>query len=442
MLDKDKQKGHIGFLFTGLEGQCNPRHPIRQLAHKIPWQVFEEELSCYYSKEGRPAKPIRLMVGLLILKQMHNLSDEGICQAWRDNPYFQYFTGEVEFQWELPCEPSDLTHFRNRIGEHGSLLILSVSAGLHQKQIEKEEVVLVDTTVQEKNITYPTDTKLAGKVIERSWQLAEQENVKLRRSYRRVVKKCIEAQRGRNHPRGKKKAKQATKVLQKIAGRLVRELERKLRPEQRAKHEEALLLYKKVIKQKREDKDKVYSLHEPQVYCIAKGKEHKKYEYGSKAGLVIGAKSGVILAAHHIEKNQYDGHTLPAMLEQAEAVSGKFFKKVVGDQGFKGRVGIEGVEVMHPGQKVKEAKEKKQRKKLFKRRSSIEAVISHLKKAFRLGRNYLKGAIGDIINVQMAAAAWNFKKWMREYFLNPILRQAILRIAMIFFGSIASKYPF
>lgn len=442
MLDKDKEKGFVGFLFTGLEGQCNPKHPIRQLAHKIPWHVFEEELCCYYSKEGRPAKTIRLMVGLLILKQMHNLSDEAVCQAWRDNPYFQYFTGEVEFQWELPCEPSDLTHFRNRIGEHGSLLILSVSASLHQKQIEKEEVVVVDTTVQEKNITYPTDTKLARKVIERSWKLAEQENVKLRRSYRRVVKKCLEAQRGRNHPRGKKKAKQATKVLQRIAGRIVRELERKLSPEQRAKHEKELKIYQKVLGQKREDKDKVYSLHEPEVYCIAKGKEHKKYEYGSKAGLLIGAKSGVILAAQHVEKNQYDGHTLPAMLEQAEAVSGKFFRKVVGDQGFKGKLEVEGVEVLHPGQKGRSSKEKKQRKKLFKRRSSIEAVISHLKKEYRLARNWLKGSIGDAINVQLAAAAWNFKKWISQYIFSSIWREAMLRIMSIFFGSFASKYPF
>ena len=145
-----------------LSEQCDPRHLLKKLGERIPWSDFEEAFGEYYSEEGRPAKPVRLMVGLLLLKQMYDQSDEEVVERWVENPYWQQFCGMSDFQWEWPCDPSDLVYFRQRIGEQGVALILAVSAQLHGARAQEREVV-VDSTVQEKNVTYPVDTKSIGR---------------------------------------------------------------------------------------------------------------------------------------------------------------------------------------------------------------------------------------------------------------------------------------
>ena len=132
------------------------------------------------------------MLGLLLLKQMFNVSDEGVVEQWVQNPYWQYFFGMKEFQWELPCDPSDLVYFRRRIGEQGVTLIMGISAIMHGKKAQESEVV-IDSTAQEKNITYPTDTKLYRKIIGRCWKLADRNEVKLRRHYGKEVRRCLMA---------------------------------------------------------------------------------------------------------------------------------------------------------------------------------------------------------------------------------------------------------
>jgi len=139
------------FLMPTLAEQCDPRQPLKQLADRLPWGEFDEAFGEFYSEEGRPAKPVRLMVGLLLLKQLENLSDEMAVERWVQNPYYQYFCGMKEFQWELPCDPTDRVYFRRRIGEEGVALILAASVQLHGEKAQEREVV-VDSTVQEKNI--------------------------------------------------------------------------------------------------------------------------------------------------------------------------------------------------------------------------------------------------------------------------------------------------
>ena len=123
-----------------LNEQCDPRHSLRKLGERIPWRDFEEAFGEYYSEEGRPAKPVRLMVGLLLLKQMYDQSDKDVVERWVENPYWQQFYGMSDFQWELPCDPSDLV-FRQRIGEQGVTLILAVSAQMHGEWVKESEVV-------------------------------------------------------------------------------------------------------------------------------------------------------------------------------------------------------------------------------------------------------------------------------------------------------------
>ena len=187
MQSKEPKAEEIYLISGNLLDLINPRHPLILLSKKIPWGFFDKEFSRYYKESGRPAKRTRLMVGLLILKQMYNLSDRKVVEEWVQNPYFQAFCGEVKFNWRYPCSPSDLSHFRKRIGRDGVEKIFEISVRLHGEKAEEKEII-VDTTVQEKNITFPTDLKLRKKIIGRCREIAFLEGVQLRRSYKRELK--------------------------------------------------------------------------------------------------------------------------------------------------------------------------------------------------------------------------------------------------------------
>lgn len=409
--------GQTSFLMPTLREQLDPRHPLRLLAERMPWASFEEAFAELYSAEGRPAKPVRLMVSLLLLKQMFNLGDETVVARWVENPYWQFLSGYEDFQWRLPCDPSDLVYFRQRIGEAGAQLLLAASAQLHGKAAQ-EGTVVVDTTVQEKNITHPVDSKLHLRVIEHCRRLAGKEGITLRRSYRRTVRKLRWQLRGGTSAKAIARARRAQRRIQTIAGRLVRELGRKLPAGQ---HAEPLELYRRVLAQRRHDKDKIYSLHEPHVKCFGKGKAHKKYEFGNKVALVVGAHSGIITAAESFEENLYDGRTLPAVLDQAEANIGRRPEVALVDRGFRGARQVGETEIVMPQAEPWPADKagRQRRRRQNARRVSIEPRIGHLKSDFRLGRNFLRGVAGDTLNVLLACAASNLRKWLRV--LTPLL---------------------
>ena len=403
------------FLSPMLRDQLNPKHPLCMLSKKMPWDVLETELSHYYSERGQRAKPIRLMVSLLILKQLHNLSDDLVVARWVENPYYQFFSGETVFQWKFPIHPTDLVYFRKRIGKSGVEKILQVSIELHGKKA-KEKEVLIDSTVQEKNITFPTDSKLYIKIIKHCVKIAEKEEVTLRQSYRLTVKKLMLDLRFMHHPKNRKKARAAVKKLKTIAGRLIRELRRKLTPSVLVNYFEQLALFEKVLQQQKKDSNKIYSIHEPETYCISKGKEHKKYEFGAKASIVLTKNSGIIVGACSHDQNQYDGHTLPEVLKQTTRLVGREPKVAICDRGYRGTsfVGDTQIVIPKPPGKRSTAYQKQQARKRFRRRAGIEPVIGHLKSDYRMARNYLKGSIGDSLNVMLAAAAFNFNKLMKE----------------------------
>jgi transposase, IS5 family len=402
------------FLMPTLGDQVDPRQSLKQLAEKLPWAGFEQAFGKYYSGEGRPARPVRLMVGLLLLKRMFNRGDETVVAAWVQNSYWQYFCGMNEFQWQVPCDPSDLVYFRQRIGEAGMHYILQASAQLHGPVAQEKEVV-VDTTVQEKNITHPTDTKLTHKIIRRCWKLADRNGVKLRRRYRKAVRQGVMAQRWRRDPRKRKAAHRALRKIKTIAGRLIRELERRLPAAVREEQRGNFALYRQVLRQQLSDRNKIYSLHEPQVYCLSQGKEHKKHEFGSKASVVMTKTAGVIVGAIAHEENLYDGDALRPALQQARTITGQQPAKAIVDRGYRGRKEVDGTEVLLPG-KPRPGQSKSVSAKMrarFRRRAAIEPVISHLKHQYRLARCFLKGFVGDQANLLLAAAAWNLKKWLR-----------------------------
>jgi len=296
MLSKSKNTAQLGF-YSSFEEQLDRHHPLFILANSIHWQLFDEAFSKHYSLTmGAPAKPIRLMVSLLILKQLRNLSDESVVEQWRENVFYQYFSGETFYASKAPCVPTELVEFRKRIGEEGIELIFKESIRINGKDGDKT-TLSADTTVQEKNITYPTDDKLFKKIIVKCRHIAAKENIELRQSYTQTVKKLSVVQRMKQRKGGSAIARKAGKKIKTIAGRLTRELERTLTAAALHKWGSDLQLFQKVLAQKREDTGKVYSLHEPQVKCFSKGKEHKKYEFGSKVSLLVTQQTGVIVGA-------------------------------------------------------------------------------------------------------------------------------------------------
>lgn len=421
MLPKQDSHTQLSFYST-FEEQLSRRHPLYILANQINWSIFEEAFALLYSQEGRPAKPIRLMVSLLMLKHVRNLSDESVVEQWFENIYYQYFSGEKTYACGVPCEPSDLVHFRNRIGEEGIELILKESIRVNGKDGREQEGT-ADTTVQEKNITYPTDNKLHRKIIKQCVSIAGNESIELRQSYRHTVKKLLMEQRFRNHPKNKGRARKADRKVKTIAGRLVRELERKLTP---GLHQDSLELFKKVLAQKKADSNKIYSLHEPHTQCMSKGKEHKKYEFGSKVSIITTKTTGVIIGAVNIEKNVHDSKTLQPAIAQQQRLTGITLKNNYVDRGYRGVKEVLGTTITIPD---KPGKQRTQYQKLklrngFKRRAAIEPKIGHLKQDHRLSRNFYKGIKGDNINVMLAAAGMNFKRMINKWKLNPLVHLA------------------
>jgi IS5 family transposase len=334
----------------------------------------------------------------------------------------QYFCGERYFQWKLPCEPSELVHFRNRIGQDGVEKILKMTVELHSEKVFKEEELVADTTVQEANVKFPTDTRLHVDCIKKLWRMGEAEAVCWRRSYVRTVPALLARLRTRSN-RLVKERKRCRRKIKTIAGRLLRDFRRNVGPAGELMYAEELSLIERVLGQKRHDKNKVYSLHDPKVLCIAKGKVHKKYEFGRKASVTMLRDSGVIVSAVSFKENLYDGDTLEPALEQASEMTGKTFESVLVDKGYRGRKNVAGTDVVIPGKISKKLSyyHQKKRRKRNARRAAIEPVIGHLKSDYRMARCFLKGAQGAGLNLGLAAAAWNLKKWMNELLFTFIL---------------------
>lgn len=432
MLSKKKDTKQSS-MFLGLDDMLNQKHPMYILANKVNWQSFEDSFRpLYCSDNGRPAKPIRLMVGLLILKHLRNISDESVVEQWSENVYYQYFCGENIFLPLEPCEASELVHFRHRIGESGIELILKESIRINGND-SNDSTASIDTTVQEKNITFPTDSKLHRKIIEKCRKIAEKENLPVRQSYRRTLKKLSLDQRFRNHPRNKWKARKADRKEKTIAGRLVRELERNLLPNSR--YQSKIDLFKRILNQKKRDNNKIYSVHEPDVQCISKGKEHKKYEFGNKVSIIYTQTTGVIIGALGF-RNPYDGHTIEPALEQAERLLDKrTIKTLIGDRGYKGKRQINDttIEIPKPFSDKKQSQYQQNKlKKQFRRRAAIEPINGHLKTDHRLNRNFYKGITGDNINVMLAAAAFNFKRMMNKWKASFCVQYKLLLEILIY----------
>jgi len=408
-----------------LEQIIDMGHELAKMARLVEWNGLASDLSsCYCADNGRPGEPIRLMAGLLFLKDMKGLSDEEVCEVWRENPYFQYFCGEEYFQHRLPVEPPSLSIFRKRIGKKGEerLLQETIKLGLKTGAVTARDIlkVNVDTTVQEKAVRFPTDTQLCHKARAELVKAAKAYGIDLRQSYARKSKHAVfltnRYMAARQMNRGRKMAKKVRNYL----GRVMRDIERAMEREPLLKNafSRDLTKAKKIYAQAANPKEpnKIYSWHAPEVECIAKGKAHKKYEFGCKASLSSTNKSNFIVGAMAHHGRPYDGHTLREVLTQIENLTGIKPDEANVDLGYRGHgIEDEDIEIVLAHQKrgITPAKKKRQ-----KRRSAIEPIIGHCKNDRKVGpRNWLSGKLGDQINALAMAIGFNLRKILRKIFL-------------------------
>jgi IS5 family transposase len=433
-----RESGEQDLFRSRLDQVINMDHALVKLARTIDWRFLEEKFGAVYAEgTGRPPLPTRLMAGLAILKHSYNLSDEVVCELWIENPYYQYFCGEEFFQHRLPLDRSSMTHWRNRMGEERlqALLQESLAVATRTGAIKPGDLarVIVDTTVQPKNITFPTDAKLLNRAREKLVTLAKRLGVELRQSYTRVGKFALIQHQRYAHAKQFKRANRALRTLKTYLGRVIRDIARKIDGDHRLEASFAGLLglARQVRSQERGQRGpKVYSLHAPEVECIGKGKPHKPYEFGVKVSVATTLKhsKGGQFVAHvqALPGNPYDGHTLAEVIPAIEQLVGNTLERLHTDAGYRGHNAP-------PEYKFKIYTSKQKRrvtpaiKREMRRRSAVEPVIGHLKDEHRLGRNYLAGRRGDANNAVLAAAGYNFRRLIR--WLRILLR---LFLAVIF----------
>jgi IS5 family transposase len=441
-----RESGEQDLFRSRLDQVINMNHALVKLARTVDWRFLEEKFSAIYKDgPGQPPLPTRLMAGLAILKHTYNLSDEVVCELWIENPYYQYFCGEEFFQHRLPLDRSSMSNWRHRMGEERlqALLQESLAVATRSGAMKPGDLarVIVDTTVQPKNITFPTDAKLLNRAREKLVKLAKKLGVELRQSYARVGKFALIQHQRYAHAKQFKRANRALRTLKTYLGRVIRDIARKIDGDSglEAAFAHLLSLASRVRAQERGQRGpKVYSLHAPEVECIGKGKAHKPYEFGVKVSVATTLKHSkggqFVVHAQALPGNPYDGHTLAGVIPAIEQLVGRTIERLHADAGYRGHNAPADYKF-----KVYTSRQKRrltpQIKREMRRRSAVEPVIGHLKEDHRMDRNYLAHRHGDFNNAILAAAGYNFRRliaWFRillRFYLDALFAPPNTRAA-------------
>jgi len=429
-----RESGEQDLFRSRLDQIIDMRHELVFLSRRVDWSFLESRFDEVYSDgPGMPPLPTRLMAGLTIVKYTYDLSDEAVCARFIDSPYIQYFCDEEFFQHDLPLDRSSLTRWRQRMGEERMKLLLEASLSVAVKtgamKPSDTRQVIVDTTVQPKNMAFPTDAKLTHRARERLVRLAKQHGLSLRQSYVRVSKAALIQHQRYAHAKQFKRAKKTLRKLRTFLGRTVRDIEHQLIGEETRRQSFAwpISQAKTVLQQRPRQKGaKIYSLHAPEVECIGKGKSHKPYEFGVKVSIAttLNRSKGGQFALHAcaLTGNPYDGHTLATVIPDMERSIGNQISRLLADAGYRGHnaPATHKFRIFTAGQKRRVTPAIKRQ---MRRRSAVEPVIGHIKAEHRMERNYLKGQQGDAINAILAI------KWLRNLLLS--LFAAIFSIKII-----------
>ncbi len=460
------------FFRSRLDAMIDLQHPLAVLAQRLPWDRIEQALAPKFahrdragrqlivddllgqhqvefgggvSNAGRPRLSIRLMASLLYLKNAFNLSDEELVQRWSENVQWQFFSGMAYYEPRLPCDATQIGRFRRAIGEEGleQLLKATIETAVEVKAVKPAELerVIVDTTVQEKAIAHPVDSRLLEIARHKVVSAARRAGIALRQTFTKEGKELRRKAGGYAHAKQFKRLKRVLKRQRTILGVVMRDVQRKCAaPEFTTDNPLALTELQKWLEraerirtQRRNDKNKLYALHAPEVECIGKGKARKPYEFGVKNAVVISHKQGLMLGARTFPGNPYDGHILSAVLEQATNITQDVsvtIKQVIADLGFRGKdvdTDNPGVQIIHRG-RFKSLSE--QGRRWLKRRQAVEPVIGHLKSDHRLDRCWLKGELGDALHAISCAAGYNLR-WLMRAVVRLGIGPAFLRLLQV-----------
>ena len=424
MKPKTKSTSQFDLFRSHFKQILNLDHELCRLADVIDWPGFEVEFAnCYSEDMGRPGNAIRLMVGLHYLKHAFDESDESVVARWIENPYWQYFCGDAYMQHECPIHPTSMVKWRQRVGVERleALLAETIRLALAFKQVTSQQLrkVTVDTTVQEKAVAFPTDARLYTKMLLRLVNLSRRRGLGLRQTYVRKAPQMLKQHGRYAHAKQYKRAGRCTKALHTLLGRVVRDIRRKATP-----LDETLLVFleraEKLLSQTQKSSDKLYSIDAPEVECISKGKAHKRYEFGCKVSVALTNEKNWIVGVQALHGNPYDGHTLDGAIEQVERITGRQVNEAFVDKGYRGHDYTGDAQVHITGQRGSAPASQALRKRK-KRRSAVEPKIGHLKSDNRMGRNFLKGMVGDQINALLAGIGANLRKLLA--FFWPALAQ-------------------
>jgi IS5 family transposase len=452
------------FFRSRLDQMIDLKHPLAVLAQRLPWGQIEAALAPAFARcdregrsvggedlfgptlaisgggvsaAGRPRLSIRLMASLLYLKHAYNLSDEDVAARWAENVVWQYFSGQDYYEPRLPCDATQIGRFRAAIGEAGveELLKATIDTAVETKAVRPSEFerVIVDSTVQEKAIAHPVDSRLLeiarGKVV----QAAKQAGLALKQTFAKEGKELRRKAGGYAHAKQFKRLRRTVKRQRTILGIVLREIERKLdtaspeSPSTITRLKTLMERAERIRKQQPKDKNKLYALHAPEVECIGKGKARKPYEFGVKTSIAVTHKSGLMVGARTFPGNPYDGHVLNQQLEQTRILlegTNKEPKQVVVDLGYRGvDQDNPNVEIIHRG-KYKSLTQ--QQRRWLKRRQAVEPAIGHLKSDNRMDRCWLQGATGDALHAVLCAAGYNLR-WLLRAMVRLGLKALLLR---------------
>lgn len=452
------------FFRARLEQMIDLKHPLAVLANRLPWAQLEATLAPAFARKtrdgkvlagsdlfgatieiagggtsaaGRPRLSIRLMASLLYLKHAYNLSDEDVVERWAENVVWQYFSGQTYYEPKLPCDATQVGRFRTAIGEAGveELLKATIDTAVTTKAVRPVEFerIIVDSTVQEKAIAHPVDSRLLeiarGKVV----QAAKFAGIALKQTFAKEGKELRRKAGGYAHAKQFRRLRRTVKRQRTILGIVLREVKRKITtatadsPIPITRLNTLLERAERIRTQQPKDKNKLYALHAPEVECIGKGKARKPYEFGVKASIAVTHKSGLMVGARTFPGNPYDGHVLNQQLEQTTILledTGRAPKQVVVDLGYRGvDKDNPGVEIIHRG-KYKSLT--KQQRRWLKRRQAVEPAIGHLKADHRMDRCWLQGSLGDALHTVLCAAGYNLR-WLLRAMVRLGLTALLLR---------------
>lgn len=456
------------FFRARLEQMIDLKHPLAVLARRLPWAQIEAALAPAFARKacegtrieeadlfgtvaqiaggglsaaGRPRLSIRLMASLLYLKHAFNLSDEEVVERWAENVVWQYFSGQTYYEPRLPCDATQVGRFRKAIGEAGAeeLLKATIDTAVATKAVRPTEFerLIVDTTVQEKAIAHPVDSRLLEIARAKLVQAAKQAGISLKQTFMKEGKELRRKAGGYAHAKQFKRLRRTVKRQRTILGIVIREIKRKLGTTSTASpasltHLNRLLERAERIRtQQPKDKNKLYALHAPEVECIGKGKARKPYEFGVKASIAITHRSALMVGARSFPGNPYDGHILKEQLEQTAILledTGKAPKQVIVDLGFRGvDQDNPDTQIIHRG-KYKSLTSPQRR--WLKRRQAVEPAIGHLKSDNRMDRCWLHGQLGDALHAVLCAAGYNLR-WLLRAIVRLGLKGLFLRLRLL-----------